>query len=111
MKENEKDGTCELVIYCHQCTNHYQLNPEMIALSLLTKASVWDVYEYILTKKCSQCKESHTPNEKKDRLQVTFRPDATSKLIDFEINIKYIDRLIQMLNEGKQMVIRDRDQK
>ena len=25
--ECKKDGTCELVIYCHECKSHWQLNP------------------------------------------------------------------------------------
>lgn len=52
---DKKDGTCELVIYCYECKNHYQLNSEMIAISLLTKQSIWKLYEYILTTRCRIC--------------------------------------------------------
>lgn len=54
--ECDKEGTCELIIYCHECKSHWQLNPEMIALSLITDANVWEVYNYILTIKCEKCK-------------------------------------------------------
>jgi len=51
---NDK-GTCELVIYCHKCKKFWQLNPEMIAVSLVSNANVWDVYNYILTTDCVNC--------------------------------------------------------
>jgi hypothetical protein len=50
-------GTCELVIYCHECKTHWQLNPEMIALALATNANLWEVYNYILTTRCKNCKK------------------------------------------------------
>lgn len=56
-EEKKEEGTCELVIYCHHCKLHYQLNPEMIALALVTKPSIWEIYEYILTTKCRNCKK------------------------------------------------------
>ncbi len=52
----EDEGTCELIIHCHECKTNWQLNPTMIALSLATNASVWDVYNYVLTTKCKNCK-------------------------------------------------------
>lgn len=55
--ELNQEGTCELVIYCFKCKAIRQLNPQMIALSLATNVSVWDVYEYILTVKCKDCQE------------------------------------------------------
>jgi hypothetical protein len=58
---DEEDGTCELVIYCYNCKNFWQLNPEMIALALATNASVWDVYKYILTTKCKTCEKNDIP--------------------------------------------------
>ncbi len=53
MEENE--GTCELIIHCHACKTNWQLNPQMIALSLATNASVWEVYNFVLTNKCKVC--------------------------------------------------------
>lgn len=57
---DKEKGTCELVIYCYECKSHWQLNPGMIALSLACNASVWDVYNYVLTTKCQNCKVDET---------------------------------------------------
>ena len=57
MKDKSEEGTCEMVIYCYECKSMWQLNPEMIALSLATNASVWDVYNYVLTTKCKVCED------------------------------------------------------
>jgi len=57
MSDCESEGTCELVIYCYECKKNWQLNPKMIALSLAANASVWDVYNYVLTVKCKDCKK------------------------------------------------------
>lgn len=59
----EKDGSCELIIYCHACKSLFQLNLAMIALSLASNASIWDVYNYILTTKCRNCKDVIFPTD------------------------------------------------
>jgi len=53
-----KEGTCELVIYCYKCKSFFQLNPEMIAIALVTKPTIWDIYKYISIIKCKVCEES-----------------------------------------------------
>jgi hypothetical protein len=55
MNEFEEEGTCELVIYCYECKEIWQLNSEMIAIALATSASIWEVYNYILKYRCKNC--------------------------------------------------------
>lgn len=54
----KKEGTLELVIYCHQCKKHFQLNPKMIAVALATQCNIWQLYEYLLHCNCPFCNES-----------------------------------------------------
>jgi len=54
----ENEGTCELIIYCFKCKSMFQLNPQMIVVSLLTDADIWEVYNYILTIKCTNCEKN-----------------------------------------------------
>ncbi len=55
--KSSEEGTCELVIYCYACKNHYQLNPDKIAIALTTNANLWEIYNYTLTTKCPNCKD------------------------------------------------------
>ena len=55
---NEKEGACELIIYCYKCKSHFQLNPDMIAVALVTKADIWEIYQHILTIKCRECEKN-----------------------------------------------------
>lgn len=57
MCKKEDEGTLELVIYCHECNTHFQLNPKMIALLLATNVNIWEVYNYILTTRCKNCEK------------------------------------------------------
>ncbi len=55
LTENE-DGTCELVIYCYECKSLFQLSTSMIALAMISKTDIWEIYQYILTIECTECK-------------------------------------------------------
>jgi hypothetical protein len=54
---DEENGTLELVIYCHECKNIYQINPKFIAWALVSQANIWEVYEAILKYKCQKCRK------------------------------------------------------
>lgn len=77
MQKNNEEGcmektirderkTLEMIIHCHKCKTNWQLNPDMIAVSLSTKQTVWDVYKYVLTTECDICYPKERDNETTD---------------------------------------------
>ncbi len=54
-EKKDTEATCELIIYCYECDSKFQLNTDMMAVALITNATIWEIYEYILTSKCRVC--------------------------------------------------------
>jgi hypothetical protein len=49
------EGDLELVIRCRRCKSLFALNPESVAMALITKESVWGYIKWIQLSKCTKC--------------------------------------------------------
>lgn len=57
-KSDFSDGDLMMAIICTKCEAMYELNPDSIAVALMTNATIWDYIEYVQHSKCRVCEEN-----------------------------------------------------
>ncbi len=54
-KEDFTQGDLVLIICCRKCDAQFELNPDAIAVALMTNATVWDYIKSVQLGKCREC--------------------------------------------------------